>query len=99
MLRMYMRRYARGNIHSYDLTSTRDHIVWYDQMIDLLAQKLPDAVRIIHYEDMVADPTGALRVAAELCGLPMPAGPLPAVGDDRGCAEPYREFMAAELGS
>jgi hypothetical protein len=29
----------------------------------------------------------------------MPTAPLPPVGDDRGCAEPYREFMAAELGS
>ena len=47
---------------------------------------------------MVADPASALRVAADLCGLPMTDAPLPAIGDDRGCAEPYRQFMAAELG-
>jgi len=47
---------------------------------------------------IVADPAGVLRVAAELCGLPIPEGPTPSIGDDRGCAEPYREFMAAELG-
>jgi hypothetical protein len=27
----------------------------------------------------------------------MPDKPLPKIGDDRGCADPYREFMAAEL--
>ncbi len=63
-----------------------------------MAEKFPDIVRVVNYEDMVADPAGTLRVAAELCGLPMPEGPAPSVGDDRGCAEPYREFMAAELG-
>ena len=51
------------------------------------------------YEEMIADPAGALRVAADLCGLPMRDGPLPALGDDRGCAEPYRQFMAAALES
>jgi tetratricopeptide (TPR) repeat protein len=97
MLRIYMRRYASGNSYSYDLKSARDHILWYHQMMDVLAEKLPDIVRIIHYEDMVADPAGALRVAADLCGLPMHDGPLPPTGDDRGCAEPYRQFMATAL--
>jgi len=97
-MRMYMRRYTKGNVYSYDLRSARNHVLWYHEMMDVLATKLPDLVRVIQYEDMVADPAGALRVAAELCDLPMPQGPLPAVGDDRGCAEPYREFMAAELG-
>lgn len=98
MLRIYMRRYNRGNNYAYDLKSAREHITWYHQMIDVLAEKLPDITRAIHYEDMVADPAGALRVAADLCGLPMNHGTLPAIGDDRGCAAPYREFMAAELG-
>jgi len=98
VLRIYQRKYNRGNSYAYDLKAARDHVLWYHQMMDLMAEKLPDAVRIIHYEDMVADPAAALRVAADVCGLPKPDGPLPAVGDDRGCAEPYREFMAAELG-
>ena len=41
-------------------------------MADLLAQKLPNIVRVIRYEDMVADPATALRAAADLCGLPVP---------------------------
>jgi tetratricopeptide (TPR) repeat protein len=97
ILRMYLRKYNRGNAHAYDLKHARDHVVWYHQMMDLLAQKIPDRVRIIQYEDMVADPAAALRVAAELCGLAMPDGPVPTIGDDRGCSEPYRELMAAEF--
>ena len=98
-LRIYMRKYRRGTIHSYDLKSTYEHIIWYHQMMDLLAERLPNRVRIIHYEDMIADPAGALRVAADLCGLPMTDGPLPELGDDRGCSEPYRQLMAAALES
>jgi len=98
-LRMYQRRYREGNSYSYDLRAARDHVLWYHQMMDLLAQRLPENVRIIQYEDLVVNPTGALRVAADLCGLPMPEQLTLADGDDRGCAEPYRQFMAAELGN
>jgi tetratricopeptide (TPR) repeat protein len=98
MLRIYMRKYLVANPYAYDLKSIRDQIRWYHEIIDVLAGKLPDIVRVIHYEDMVAHPVSALRVAAELCGLPMPAGPLPDIGDDRDCAAPYRQLMIAELG-
>ena len=92
-----MRKYHKGNSFAYNLKTARDYIAWYHEMMDLLAEKLPGIVRIIRYEDMVADPPAALRIAAELCGIPMQHGPLPELGDDRGCAAPYREFMAAEL--
>jgi len=46
---------------------------------------------------MAADPAGALRIAADFCGLPMPQGPLPPVGYDLGCAQPYRTVMTAEF--
>ena len=95
MLRIYMRKYKSGNYYAYDLKSIRDHINWYHQMIDVLAKKLPDIVRVIPYEEIVADPATAVGVAADLCGLEMPERPLPSLGDDRGCAAPYREFMAA----
>ena len=97
LLRIYMRKYTRGNSYAYDLKSARDHVIWYHQMIDVLAEKFPDIVRVIQYEEMVADPAATLRVAAELCGLPMTDKPLPEIGDDRGCAAPYRELMAAAL--
>ena len=95
VLRIFMRRYSRGNVYAYDLQAARDHVAWYHQMTDLLAQKLPARlVRVIRYEDMIADPAAALRAAADLCGLPMPRGPLPPLGDDRGCAGPYQALMA-----
>jgi tetratricopeptide (TPR) repeat protein len=93
MLRIYMRKYETANPYAYDLRSIGDHIAWYHEMIDVLADKLSDVARVIHYEDMVANPTAALTVAADLCGLPMSHGPLPPIGDDRGCAEPYRTLM------
>jgi tetratricopeptide (TPR) repeat protein len=98
LLRIYMRQYNRGNVYSYDLNAAREHVMWYYQMMDVLAEKLSDSVRVIRYEEMVADPAAALQVAADLCGLAMPHDPLPSIGDDRGCAAPYREFMAAGLG-
>ncbi len=97
LLRIYLRQYRQRNAYAYDLKTAREHVRWYHQMMDVLAAKLPDRVRIINYEDMVRDPAGALRVAAELCGLPPPKGPVPTIGDDRGAAEPYREFMAEAL--
>ena len=63
----------------------------------VIAELWPDIVRLIHYEDMVADPAAALRIASDLCGIPMQHSPLPELGDDRGCAAPYRALMAAEL--
>lgn len=96
-IRIYMRHYQTGNAYAYDMNLIREHIDWYNEMMDLMAEKLPDQVRVIQYEDMVTDPAGALRTAADLCGLPMPDGRVPEVGDDRGCADPYRERIAAEL--
>jgi len=99
VLRIYMKRYRTGNIYAYDLKAARDHVVWYYKMMDLLAQKLPAIVHVIHYENMIADPAAALRVAADLCGLPMATGPLPALADDRGAAAPYQRLMIEELAS
>jgi Flp pilus assembly protein TadD len=97
VLRIYFRRYTEGNAYAYDLAAAREHVIWYHRMMDLMAAKLPNHVRIIRYEDMVADPAAALRIAADLCKLPMVGKPLAPIGDDRGCAEPYREFMKSEL--
>src|SRR5207248_3285822 len=97
ILRIFMKRYRQRNPHSYDLKAAKDYVVWYYQMVDLLAQKLPDVARVLNYEDMIANPGGALRSIAEWLRLPMPEGPLPVLGDDRGCARRYREFIAVAL--
>jgi tetratricopeptide (TPR) repeat protein len=97
ILRIYMKDYRQGYPHSYDIDAARRHVLWYQDMIDLLTEKFPAIARVVHYEDIIADPTSALRAAAELCGLPVPDGPAPVLGDDRGCAQPYRTLMAAAL--
>jgi Flp pilus assembly protein TadD len=94
-LRIFMKQYERGNPYAYDLNAIRGHIEWYNQMIDLLAQKFPKISRVVHYEDMVADPLATLRIAAELCGVPVLSETLPPIGDDRDCAKPYQKFMTA----
>ena len=99
ILRIFMRKYAAGNPYSYDLKATREHLLWYHEMIDTLAEKLTDISRVIHYEDIIADPAAALKMAAALCGLEPAVGPLPELGDDRNCAAPYRALMAAALES
>jgi tetratricopeptide (TPR) repeat protein len=95
--RIFLRKYSRGNAYSYNLKAVREHVIWYYQMIDRLAEKLPNVVRVIQYEEMVADPAQALRVAADLCELPFRDMPVPTLGDDRGCGAHYRELIAAEL--
>jgi hypothetical protein len=99
ILRIFFRKYPPGNAYAYHLNTITRYIDRYDQMIDALVEKFPNIARIIHYEDMVTDPAGALRAAAELCDLPVEHGPLPEIGDDRGCAVPYRNLMDTALRS
>jgi len=66
-------------------------------MIDLMVDKFPNIVRVITYEDMVADPAAARATAAELCGLSASDAPPPAIGSDIGCAAPYERLIATAL--
>ncbi len=91
--RIFSTKYLAGNSYAYDLKAIRDYLNWYNTMIDLTAEKLPDIARVVSYEAMVDDPAAVLREAAELCGLDANEGPVPAPSHDRGCAAPYREFM------
>jgi tetratricopeptide (TPR) repeat protein len=97
VFRMYQRKYREGNSYAYDLREARDYLAWYYEMIDMIAQKLPNLVRVIRYEDLVTDPQSALRTAAGLCDLANSDQPRPMVGDDRNCSAPYRELMSETL--
>ncbi len=66
-------------------------------MIDIMAEKMPLISRVLTYEEMVADPAATLAEAAELCGLQASDAMLPSIGDDRGCADPYRDHIEAAL--
>jgi tetratricopeptide (TPR) repeat protein len=97
LLRIYQRKYRSGSVFSYDLKAARDHILWYHEMIMLLAERFPSIARVLQYEDMIADPAATLSAVAELCGVPCRGDPLPAMPDDRGCARMYAHYIAAEL--
>ncbi len=92
-LRIFQKIYRSGNPYAYDVNHIYDHIDWYNEMIDVLAEKAPAIVRVITYEDMVDNPSLVPRTAAELCGLPEPSDTPPAPGDDRNCSAPYDQFI------
>jgi len=96
-LRIFMKPYRRGNHYSYDIAAIFDHLACCDEMIDLWSEKLPDRAITVSYEDVVADPEATLARVAELCGSDMPSGLRPELGDDRGCARPYRPLIEAAL--
>ena len=97
LLRTYMRKYGEANAYAYDLKAAREHILWYHEMIDLMAAKFPNIVRVVHYEDMIADPDLTLRMAADLCDISIHDRRSAIIAGDPGCAAPYREFISAEL--
>lgn len=97
VLRIYMQKYLASNHYAYSLATIRQYISWYNEMSDVILERLPETARLINYEDMIASPRSSLAIVAELCGLEMPDGPLPPLGDDRDCAAPYRDLMESEL--
>lgn len=97
LFQIFMREYQGGNPYGYDLKAEHEHILWHHQMANLMAEKFPDIVRVIHYEDMIANPMNCLRTAAEFCGLSIPNGLLPTVAGDPDCSAPYRQLMMMEL--
>ena len=98
-LRIYMKKYKIGNPYAYDIGDIRDHIAWYYQMIDVVAERLPNVSTILHYEDLFAEPQAILRSIADLCGLDAPDPPLPQLHGDQRCAGPYRDLIAAACSS
>ena len=97
--RIFTKQYrADTNYYGYNIKKIYAYIAWYYSMIDAWVQKLPDITMSVSYEDMHADPAGTLKRAAEFCGLAVPEGPPPPLGDDTGCAGPYLR-MLKEAGS
>jgi len=95
-LRIFMKHYRSGsNTYSYNVETTYAEIANYHRMIDIWVDKVPQSCLVVTYEDMIADPHATLSQVANLCGLAMPSGPLPELGDDRGCAAPYRDLLGA----
>ena len=96
-LRIFMRKYIRGNAYAYQIKSIYEHLLWYHQMSDRLAEIFSDISLVINSETMVSNPAVAVREIKILCGLAGQPEHLPEVGDDSGCATPYRDFMSAAM--
>ncbi len=97
-LRVFFKDYRSGNAYSYRLPDVYEYLSWYHRMEDMWAKKYPEHVMLVAYEDMAANPAATLARVAELCGVAASTGDLPDIGDDRNCAEPFREMLAAHRG-
>lgn len=91
-LRIFMTLYAEENPFAYDLATVMEYITWYYQMIDLLAENLPEISRVVQYEEMVDNPGKILDEVLELCALHQNVSEFD-IGDDRGCSAPYLDSM------
>jgi len=94
-LRIFMRHYKGGNFHASDLRDIRDYVTFCHQMIDVMAEKMPEISRVLSYEELVTKPAATLAVAGELCNLEVPGAAILSIGDDRECAAPYRDRIKA----
>lgn len=97
-IRIYMKDYEKGrHAYAYSVHEIYAHIRWYYYAIDRLAELLPEVSRTVTYEQMIEFPESAIDVAAELCGVPVQTGEVPRTIGDRGCAEPYRDYLKAAI--
>ncbi|MEM1376582.1 MAG: sulfotransferase [Pseudomonadota bacterium] len=89
-LRIFMKKYKRGNEYAYDLSTIFKHIDWVETMIALLVKKLGKRALHIRYEELVADPQLVSEQVLDLCGLHKAGFTAAAVGSDVGASAPYR---------
>lgn len=94
--RIYASNYRQSNAYSYSIRTIRQYIEWYTQIMLSMKEKFPDIVHLISYEQMVENPQATLSDIAEFVGLAMSKHDILPIHDDRGCAQPYIQFMADE---
>ncbi len=92
--RIYERYFSDGsNPYSYNVSGIYDQLDIYARLSDAWADALHGVCLRVAYEDLVGDPKATLRRVAAFCGLDASKAEIPDLGDDRGCAEPYRDKM------
>lgn len=94
-LRIFMKRYQSGHLHSYDLDATREYVRWYYRMMDAFREKFPEMVAELRYEEIIASPDSIARAVQQLCGLPAQKVEIPPLGNDEGAAVPYKSLMGS----
>jgi tetratricopeptide (TPR) repeat protein len=96
LLRIYMKQYT-GNDYAADPAAIAEYLEFYADMTDRLVRRFPHRALRLRYEDVVADPAAARAAVARLGDLAPPAAPPPPIPDDRDCARPYANIIAAAL--
>ncbi len=97
MLKIFMKYYNEANTFSYDLRALQKYLALYYKMIDLVCEAFPTRCKVIHYDQLVADPKKSLEQMCALCDITPDYSSLPDIPDDRECSAPYRQMMAAEM--
>ena len=97
-IRIFFKQYEHRHSYAYSVPNIYDFLKLYHGLMDVWAARLPQFVTVVDYNDMIADPAATIAQIAGFCGLNLPNGPLPRLGDDRGCGEPYRTLLAAARG-
>lgn len=97
LVRTYFKNYRSGHHHAFDPRWIAEYVAWYDDLSRQWEKRFPDRVRILSYEQLVADPAKTVSDIASWLGLPLQSreGPV-VVGDDRGVARPYMSIMEKE---
>ena len=87
-----MKMFAKGHPYAYSLQSIRDYVHWYYTVMDVLKDKLPERTRVVSYEQIVTTPDRVRADLGEFCGLQATENPIPDLGNDCECAEPYPQY-------
>lgn len=92
--RIFEQYFADGsNPYSCDVSAIYEQLEFYTQLSDAWAEVLHGLCLRVSYEDLVSDPKATLKRVADFCALDASNAKIPDLGDDRGCAEPYREKL------
>jgi len=93
---IFSQSYMPGtNQFAFDIPGIYEYISQYHQMIDNWLEKLGNRAIAVRYEEMVEDPESTLASVAEFCRLKLPSKFNRKIDDDRGRAEPYRNWLHA----
>ena len=93
--KIFANEYQDGNFYAYRLQDIRNHIAWYNKMIDVLHEKYPEQTAIVQYEQVIADPSILKGPVEKLTGITLQDLVVP--GHDVDHSNPYLSMMEAQL--
>lgn len=93
VFKIFSKLYGVGNSCAYNLPAIKDYILWYNSCIDIIAENFTASVKIVSYEDVVADPRVLYKAVSDLLPLSLAEVQPPMIGNDCGCSEPYAHLM------